>query len=169
MCVCCTRCVAQRACEVLPNTEIHNIYGPTEATIWVSSWHCNGGDFEGVATSPIGPPMANTQLYVLDDKLQPVPVGKRSAICSNLLQGICNLGRVWYCVQVFQGRAAQLGLVCHTPLLSGGEGFAAVHVSCSVSGAAKTQGSSWNAAWVLRNGAPCKNHCHEQYWYLLLH
>ena len=70
------RCVAQRACEVLPNTEIHNIYGPTEATIWVSSWHCNGGDFEGVATSPIGPPMANTQLYVLDDKLQPVPVGK---------------------------------------------------------------------------------------------
>jgi len=68
--------VAQRACEVLPNTEIHNIYGPTEATIWVSSWHCNGGDFEGVATSPIGPPLANTQLYVLDDKLQPVPVGE---------------------------------------------------------------------------------------------
>ncbi|KAL0031995.1 hypothetical protein WJX79_011002 [Trebouxia sp. C0005] len=80
------RCVAQRACEVLPNTEIHNIYGPTEATIWVSSWQCNGGDFEGVATSPIGPPMANTQLYVLDDKLQPVPVGEKGEL---YISGIC--------------------------------------------------------------------------------
>lgn len=70
------RCIAQRACQVLANTEIHNIYGPTEATIWVSSWKCNGGNFEGVSTSPIGPPMANTQLYVLDSELQPVPVGQ---------------------------------------------------------------------------------------------
>ena len=93
---------------MLPNTEIHNIYGPTEATIWVSSWHCNGGDFEGVATSPIGPPMANTQLYVLDDKLQPVPVGKRFAIYCNLLQSIGSLGRVLSYLQVLQGRAAKL-------------------------------------------------------------
>lgn len=70
------RCLAQRACAVLPHTDIYNIYGPTEATIWVSSWHCNGGDFEGVATSPIGPPLANTQLYVLDEQLRPVPVGE---------------------------------------------------------------------------------------------
>ena len=78
------RCLAQRACEVLPYTDIHNIYGPTEATIWVSSWQCNGGDFEGVATSPIGGPMANTQLYVLDEQLQPVPVGGLSCLSGSI-------------------------------------------------------------------------------------
>ena len=81
---------------MLPNTEIHNIYGPTEATIWVSSWHCNGGDFEGVATSPIGPPMANTQLYVLDDKLQPVPVGKQVAVCFAQLHSYGSFSRLLF-------------------------------------------------------------------------
>lgn len=69
------RCLAQRACDLLPHTDIYNIYGPTEATIWVSSWRCNGGNYEGVATSPIGTPTANTQLYVLNKQLQPVLVG----------------------------------------------------------------------------------------------
>lgn len=77
-CVC--RCLAQRACEVLTHTDIYNIYGPTEATIWVSSWRCNGGNFKGVATSPIGGPMANTHLYVLDEELQPVLIGELVAL-----------------------------------------------------------------------------------------
>lgn len=87
------RCIAQRACQVLSHTEIHNIYGPTEATIWVSSWKCNGGNFEGVSTSPIGPPMANTQLYVLDSNLRPIPVGE-SLLTPNsrtLTVGVCNI------------------------------------------------------------------------------
>ena len=80
-CVFMCRCLAQRACELLPHTDIYNIYGPTEATIWVSSWHCNGGNFEGAATSPIGGPMANTHLHVLDEELQPVPIGEL-IVCS---------------------------------------------------------------------------------------
>ena len=87
------RCIAQRACQVLSHTEIHNIYGPTEATIWVSSWKCNGGNFEGVSTSPIGPPMANTQLYVLDSNLRPVPVGESHLTPTSrlLTVSVCNI------------------------------------------------------------------------------
>lgn len=75
---------------MLPHTDIYNIYGPTEATIWVSSWRCNGGDFEGVATSPIGPPLANTQLYVLDEQLHPVPVGE--LLCVSCVSGCHRTG-----------------------------------------------------------------------------
>jgi amino acid adenylation domain-containing protein/non-ribosomal peptide synthase protein (TIGR01720 family) len=55
-------------------TGLFNLYGPTEASIDVSSWDC-GVDLSDVRTVPIGKPIANTQLYVLDKKLQPVPVG----------------------------------------------------------------------------------------------
>ena len=54
------------------NVPLHNLYGPTEATVDVSSWEC--GDNE-TAVVPIGRPIWNTQLYVLDACLQPVPVG----------------------------------------------------------------------------------------------
>jgi len=50
---------------------IENMYGPTETTIW-SSTETAGGD--GIITN-IGRPIANTQLYVLDDAQQPVPIG----------------------------------------------------------------------------------------------
>ncbi|NJM75031.1 MAG: LLM class flavin-dependent oxidoreductase [Acaryochloridaceae cyanobacterium RU_4_10] len=50
---------------------IHNMYGPTETTIW-SATHTLG-DVDGVV--PIGRPIANTELYVLDSTQQPVPVG----------------------------------------------------------------------------------------------
>ena len=48
-----------------------NCYGPTETTIWSSTWLI---DIERGAVS-IGRGASNTQLYVLDAKLQPVPVG----------------------------------------------------------------------------------------------
>jgi amino acid adenylation domain-containing protein len=50
-----------------------NLYGPTEAAVDVTSWPCTGeGPFFIV---PIGRPIANTQIYILDAKLQPVPIG----------------------------------------------------------------------------------------------
>ncbi|MCW5315485.1 amino acid adenylation domain-containing protein [Nostoc sp. KVJ3] len=53
--------------------ELHNLYGPTEAAIDVTYWQCfpNGN----LRTVPIGRPIANTQIYILDEHLQPVPVG----------------------------------------------------------------------------------------------
>lgn len=53
--------------------ELHNLYGPTEASIDVSYWQCQRDSL--LKKVPIGKPIANTQLYILDEYLQPVPVG----------------------------------------------------------------------------------------------
>lgn len=49
-----------------------NMYGPTETTIWSTVCRVTPGR---AATVPIGRPIANTQVYVLDPALEPVPVG----------------------------------------------------------------------------------------------
>ncbi|PZO88509.1 MAG: hypothetical protein DI626_01615, partial [Micavibrio aeruginosavorus] len=53
--------------------EVHNLYGPTEASIDVTAWQCTP-DYKG-ASIPIGKPIANTQMYVLDGKMMPMPIG----------------------------------------------------------------------------------------------
>ncbi|MEU3164926.1 amino acid adenylation domain-containing protein [Streptosporangium sp. NPDC006930] len=63
--------VAERFFARLPGTGLYNLYGPTEAAIDVSLWRCRPGD----ATVPIGHPVQNTSLYVLDRHLRPVPFG----------------------------------------------------------------------------------------------
>ena len=55
------------------NVPLHNLYGPTEAAVDVTYWPCHL-DTE-VSTVPIGRPIWNTQVYVLDGGLEPVPVG----------------------------------------------------------------------------------------------
>ena len=55
------------------NCELHNLYGPSETAIDVSHWQCQPTN--AVGTIPIGYPVANTQLYILDSDLQPVPIG----------------------------------------------------------------------------------------------
>jgi amino acid adenylation domain-containing protein len=55
------------------DADLYNGYGPTEATISASFWHCQHGEHGRVV--PIGRPIANTQIYLLDSNLQPVPVG----------------------------------------------------------------------------------------------
>ncbi|WP_189974489.1 non-ribosomal peptide synthetase, partial [Streptomyces avidinii] len=51
----------------------HNLYGPTEASVDVTAWQCRPE--QGTGTVPIGAPVANTRVYVLDAALEPVPVG----------------------------------------------------------------------------------------------
>ena len=53
--------------------ELHNLYGPTEAAIDVSHWVCRENDERKIV--PIGYPIANTCLYILDAHLQLAPVG----------------------------------------------------------------------------------------------
>ena len=55
------------------SVELHNIYGPTEVTIDSTWWSCRKG--ESRRSVPIGRPISNTSLYVLDGELEPVPLG----------------------------------------------------------------------------------------------
>jgi amino acid adenylation domain-containing protein len=50
---------------------LHNYYGPTETTVW-SAMHCFRAKEEPVV---VGRPLANTQIYILDRNLRPVPIG----------------------------------------------------------------------------------------------
>jgi len=52
---------------------IMNVYGPTEITVYATAWHVDVSTFAGIP--PIGRPIWNTQVYVLDGALRPVPVG----------------------------------------------------------------------------------------------
>ncbi|HEX2133955.1 MAG TPA: amino acid adenylation domain-containing protein, partial [Actinophytocola sp.] len=52
---------------------LHNVYGPTETAVQVAWWRHDGTASDG--TVPIGLPVANTRLYVLDHYLRPTPPG----------------------------------------------------------------------------------------------
>ena len=52
-------------------SSVWNLYGPTETTIWSTVYRVEAK----AGTIPIGRPIANTQVYVLDAWMQPVPVG----------------------------------------------------------------------------------------------
>ncbi|TNJ42068.1 MupA/Atu3671 family FMN-dependent luciferase-like monooxygenase [Phaeobacter sp. B1627] len=57
---------------------IHNMYGPTETTIWSTTetlTNCPTG------VAPIGRPIANTSVYVLDPQDHPVPIGAAGELC----------------------------------------------------------------------------------------
>ena len=51
---------------------LYNLYGPTEASIDVSAWKCRE---DGTNVVPIGHPIDNTELYIVDGSMNPVPVG----------------------------------------------------------------------------------------------
>jgi enterobactin synthetase component F len=55
------------------HAELHNLYGPTEAAVDVTWWNASRGDTTDPV--PIGYPVWNTQMYVLDAHLRPVPPG----------------------------------------------------------------------------------------------
>lgn len=62
-----------RFLETFSNVELHNLYGPTEAAIDVTYWPCQPE--HASSRVPIGKPIDNIQLYVLDDNLELLPAG----------------------------------------------------------------------------------------------
>ncbi|WP_053133416.1 non-ribosomal peptide synthetase [Pseudomonas sp. MIACH] len=65
--------LVRRFKQQLPGIGLYNLYGPTEAAVDVTAWNCTRPDVPD--NTPIGKPIANTCLYVLDGQLQPVPLG----------------------------------------------------------------------------------------------
>ncbi|MBB4634032.1 non-ribosomal peptide synthetase/type I polyketide synthase [Longimicrobium terrae] len=63
----------ERFRERFAGTALHNLYGPSEAATALSSLHC--GAEQARATVPVGRPIANTRVYLLDPAGRPVPVG----------------------------------------------------------------------------------------------
>ncbi|MFI9388530.1 amino acid adenylation domain-containing protein [Kutzneria sp. NPDC052558] len=63
---------ADLAAELVERADkVWNLYGPTETTIWSTAYQVLGGE----SPVPIGTPLANTVVQVLDDGLRPVPAG----------------------------------------------------------------------------------------------
>ena len=67
-----------RVLAQLPAVQLHNRYGPTETAINVTHWHCSAEDGE---RSPIGRPLGNVICRVLDEQLNPVPLGVPGELC----------------------------------------------------------------------------------------
>lgn len=57
------------------DADLWNYYGPTEAAIDVTAHRCNSETGGPATTVPIGKPVANTQIHILDAHMEPVPVG----------------------------------------------------------------------------------------------
>jgi amino acid adenylation domain-containing protein/non-ribosomal peptide synthase protein (TIGR01720 family) len=55
----------------LPHVTLHNLYGPTEASIDATYWQCEKATASNIV--PIGRPIANVQIYILDENLRPLP------------------------------------------------------------------------------------------------
>ena len=72
--------------------QLLHVYGPTENTTF-STWHPVGAVPEDAPTVPIGRPVTNTQAYVLDGDLRPVPIGVAGELClggDGLMRGYFN-------------------------------------------------------------------------------
>nr|MBA3938848.1 amino acid adenylation domain-containing protein [Planctomycetota bacterium] len=67
--------------RILPRVPILNIYGPTETTISTTSFKLTPGAFTAAGTVPIGKPIQNYQVYIVDSAMNPLPIGCIGEIC----------------------------------------------------------------------------------------
>ncbi|HEX7332127.1 MAG TPA: amino acid adenylation domain-containing protein, partial [Pyrinomonadaceae bacterium] len=70
-------CTARLVSQWSTDRVFNNLYGPTEATIWSTASRCTD---DGVVPS-IGRPIPNTQVFALDGRFRPVPIGVPGELC----------------------------------------------------------------------------------------
>ncbi|MEU6589843.1 non-ribosomal peptide synthase/polyketide synthase [Streptomyces sp. NPDC046881] len=63
----------RRVRTAIPGSQVHNIYGPTEATVYATAFTCDPADPD--RDPPIGRPLGGARAYVLDERMRPVPAG----------------------------------------------------------------------------------------------
>jgi amino acid adenylation domain-containing protein len=68
-----TASLQNQALDRLPQVSLHNLYGPTEAAVDVTYWACQRQPAD--TRVPIGRPIDNTQIHILDRHGEPVPLG----------------------------------------------------------------------------------------------
>ncbi|WP_216595498.1 polyketide synthase [Myxosarcina sp. GI1] len=66
----------KRAQQLLPNTQLINGYGPTENTTFTCCYRISNPLADSLTSIPIGKAIANTEVYILDEHLQPLPFGE---------------------------------------------------------------------------------------------
>ncbi|MDX2021248.1 MAG: amino acid adenylation domain-containing protein [Deltaproteobacteria bacterium] len=71
----------RRALTLLPNTQLVNGYGPTESTTFACCYRIPRTLPDNLSSIPIGTPIANTAVYVLDEQGKPVGVGVPGELC----------------------------------------------------------------------------------------
>ncbi|MBJ6641535.1 amino acid adenylation domain-containing protein [Streptomyces sp. DHE7-1] len=62
-----------RVRAAVPGSQVRNIYGPTEATVYATAFTCDPADPD--RDPPIGRPLGGARAYVLDERMRPVPAG----------------------------------------------------------------------------------------------
>jgi amino acid adenylation domain-containing protein len=60
-----------------PGVSLWNVYGPTETTVWATA----GVVTQAADSAGIGPPIDHTRVYILDERMMPVPVGVVGEVC----------------------------------------------------------------------------------------
>ena len=71
----------QRLTEAMPQAKLHNRYASTEIGTVAAMWDVTDESLASGEEIPIGRPVANTRIYILDRYMNPVPVGVAGEIC----------------------------------------------------------------------------------------
>jgi len=78
--------------ELLPATKLYNEFGPTEGTVWSTVFDCSNSYLS--KSVPIGYPVSNVKVFVLDELLRPTPIGVPGELYiggAGVAQGYLNL------------------------------------------------------------------------------